>query len=414
MEIVWEANTSAYATRKRAVKACRPCQKNKKRCPHTFAISSTIQPTPRTSDNDLTDLTQRQPSQEQPDRHGPIQFAQPYSCETTAVEVAIFYRAERAKQPLTEPQKNYLESVGAFRALPKATQDMLVTSYITCIDGFLPIVDGGKLLRDYSSGQASPFLIQAVCMVACKTPQAAPYLRLQESSQLLDPVTFARSLHVGLDAAMKANLEVNRVTRIQILTLMHLHNDGPHGIEDASSHLAQAVHDAWTASIHFEHSGRLVTDEPSLLWWSIWVLDRFNACICGRPILTANHDIHLPRPPVGAGSRLQIMAAWLRLGDLLDEVLDLYRPTAERDLRTWGDTFPCFADLMQGIDFSAIQESHRSKRRALRDRHSSNKTSRFRHMFPSNSYPILPLQQPRNGVLRAENEGLRPNTSYHV
>ncbi len=82
---------------------------------------------------------------------------------------------------LAELQQSYLTSVGSFQVLPKATQDILVTTYIVCINGLLPILHSGNLLRQYSTGRASRFLIQAICLVACKTQQAVPYLRLSET-----------------------------------------------------------------------------------------------------------------------------------------------------------------------------------------------------------------------------------------
>ncbi|KAK5262647.1 hypothetical protein LTR40_014972, partial [Exophiala xenobiotica] len=97
---------------------------------------------------------------------------------------------------------------------------------------------------------------------------------------------------------MKADLEPDRVTKIQILTLMHLHNDGPGGIEESSLHLSQAIHDAWTAGIHIQTPGRTPRDQASMLWWTIWTLDKFNACLGGRPIMIANRDIDIKEPPL--------------------------------------------------------------------------------------------------------------------
>ncbi|RMZ75512.1 hypothetical protein DV737_g5267, partial [Chaetothyriales sp. CBS 132003] len=170
----------------------------------------------------------------------------PKSGEKTPTNVEKYGKGEGGRRTLPAHYRNYLQSVGAFRVLPKATQDALITTYIACIDGILPVLDGGKLLRDYTAGRASIFLIQAVCLVTCKIPEVSGFLRLYENGPLLDPIPFARSLHTGLEAAMKADLEIDRVTKIQILTLMHLHNDGPGGIEEASLHLSHAIHDAWT------------------------------------------------------------------------------------------------------------------------------------------------------------------------
>ena len=275
------------------------------------------------------------------------------SGEKTPINVEKYARADGGKRTLTGQHRAYLQSVGAFRVLPKATQDALVTTYIACFDGLLPIIDCGKLLRDYTAGSTSLFLIQAICLVICKIPDAQQWLRLYEDGPLLDPIPFARSLHVGLDAAMKADLEPDRVTKVQILTLMHLHNDGPGGIEESSFHLSQAIHDAWTAGLHIQTPGRTLVDQASMLWWTIWALDRFNACIGGRPIMIADRDIDLSRPPVDSSVRNPSALIWIRLGDLLDQVIEYYRPASyDPEASGWEHDFPSWASLRDGIDLS--------------------------------------------------------------
>ena len=266
-------------------------------------------------------------------------------------------KGDGGRRTLTAPHRNYLQAVGAFRVLPKDTQDAMITTYISCIDGLIPILNGGNLLRDYTGGNISIFLVQAICLVTCKIPEVDQFLRLYEDGPLLDPIPFSRSLHIGLDAAMKADLEPDRMTKVQILTLMHLHNDGPGGIEESSQHLSQAIHDAWTAGLHIQTPGRTPTDEASLLWWMIWTLDRINACIGGRPIMIADRDIDLARPPLSVNTRAPI-TVWLRLGDLLDQIIDFYRPTADPDSSGWEAEFPSWNSMLEDIDLEGTLDSH--------------------------------------------------------
>jgi Fungal specific transcription factor domain len=281
-----------------------------------------------------------------------IQYAEPPPTKNGVklpVNVEKYGKGDGGRRTLTTHHRNYLQAVGAFRVLPKTTQTAMVATYIACIDSLLPILNGSNLLRDYTSGEASIFLIQAICLVTCKIPEVAQFLRLYEDGPLLDPIPFSRSLHIGLDAAMKADLEPDRMTKIQILTLMHLHNDGPGGIEESSSHLSQAIHDAWTAGLHIQTPGRTTSDEASLLWWTIWTLDRINACIGGRPIMIADRDIDLHRPPLSINARAPI-TIWIRLGDLLDQVIDFYRPTADPDTPGWEGDWPTFQSMLRSID----------------------------------------------------------------
>ncbi|RMD43338.1 hypothetical protein DV735_g1714, partial [Chaetothyriales sp. CBS 134920] len=282
----------------------------------------------------------------------------PKSGEKTPTNVEKYGKGEGGRRTLPAHYRNYLQSVGAFRVLPKATQDALITTYIACIDGILPVLDGGKLLRDYTAGRASIFLIQAVCLVTCKIPEVSGFLRLYENGPLLDPIPFARSLQTGLEAAMKADLEIDRVTKIQILTLMHLHNDGPGGIEESSLHLSHAIHDAWTSGLHIHTHGRTTKDLCSMLWWTIWTLDKINACIGGRPIMIADRDIDIARPPLESNPRSAVITVWIRLGDLLDSTIDYYRPTCDADATGCESDFPSWQSLLEGVDTDTFLDSH--------------------------------------------------------
>jgi hypothetical protein len=394
MEVVWEVDTAEFFRRKRAAKACRTCAKNKKRCVHTFTrpgqspaqsdishvIPSSSTPTAASHKNIERDAEQTSRSDSASSRaSGVAQVSQPEISSLEQSNEQLLHVDAQASDRisvgvvsspecipdndvrhahLTEPQRNYLRSVGTFRVLPRATQDVLVTTYIASINGLLPILDSGKLLRQYSSGQASRYLIQAICLVACKTQQAVPYLRLSEKGALLTSIQFARKIYIGLDAAMKADLEPNRVTKIQILALLHLYNDGTYGVEDSSAHLSQAIQLAWALKIHFHWPGRSTEDELSMLWWSLWSLDRFNACISCTPIMIRDRDIQLARPPLGSDHQLQVMAIWFRLGDLLGEVFDLYRPAVAQNLIQWGDEFISFSKLTDGLEARMFQPSH--------------------------------------------------------
>ncbi|KIW72841.1 hypothetical protein PV04_01008 [Phialophora macrospora] len=399
MQVVWEADTAAFASRKRAARACQKCRAAKKRCHHTFQ-----RPPDQQADTDglervlpnlthkepirfvgdlnpesiLTDLSSRRQGTQRISRVGtwveqsrdlqnslpPDDLGPPppqKSGEKTPLNVEKYGKVEGGRRTLTGHQRNYLQAVGAFRVLPKATQDAMVTTYIACFDGLLPILNGIKLLKDYSEGRCSIFLMQAICLVTCKTEEAAPYLRLYDDGPLLDPIPFARSLHTGLDAAMKADLEPDRVTKIQILTLMHLHNDGPGGIEESSLHLSMAIHDAWTSGLHIHTPGRTLKDQSSMLWWTIWTLDKINACLGGRPIVIANRDIDISRPPLESTiPRSNVINMWLRLGDLLDDVIEFYRPTADPDCTGWETKFPPYDSLADGIDLDLLHGSERN------------------------------------------------------
>lgn len=77
--------------------------------------------------------------------------------------------------------------------------------------------------------------------------------------------------------------------------------------------------------------------------------------------MIANRDIDITRPPMEAGSQLQVINLWLRLGDLLDQVIEFYRPTADLETTGWESEFPTYASLTHDINLDQLPESEKSE-----------------------------------------------------
>lgn len=400
MFVTFEANNSDFRNRKRAAKACLSCQKRKKRCTHTFkdqdpteketaekVLPQLVHKEPikfvgdTNPESVLTELTTRGSDEPKINRIG-------VWVEESKLESEAFRREQEAaakagqtlhitaengakkqaavqkyatlpkgRRTLTGHQKYYLQSVGALRVLPRQTQDVLVKAYVEHIDPLLPIVDIQRLREDLEhNAEVSFWLLQAIALVACKVEATHPYLKLSEEGQVMDPIPFARALHTGLDAAVKADLEGDRFVKVQILTLMSLHNDGPGGVEESSLHLVMAIHDAQTTGLHINTPGRTRNDQKAMLWWTLWCLDKFNACLGGRPLVIADRDIDIAKPVLENTSRSQTMGVWLELGGLLDKIIAYYRPIAPASAG-WEGHFPSFDELTKDCNLTIIPET---------------------------------------------------------
>lgn len=269
----------------------------------------------------------------------------------------------RARQPkLSENYRRYLEDEDAFLELPRTTTDALLPMYTSLLDDLIPLIDGARIYREYSNGQSSIYLVRAICMVICKTRQAAPFLRLSEGGHILEPLKFATHLLEGLEAAIKADLEPDRLTKIQILALMHLHNDGVGGTDRASNHLAQAISAAWSLSIHWHVPGIEDQEQSRLLWWSLRSLDRLNKPVMGAaPFLIDDADVALDRPQCRSDSyRSQVMAMSLTLGDLMKQATKVYKASFREPTDDMGE-FPTLERLTQGTPFASFHRSHRGR-----------------------------------------------------
>ena len=394
MQVVWEANTADFHKRKRAAKACLSCQKRKKRCRHTFdqvkqsedsteshldagqgtLVNGDGQISPEASvirfvgdmnpESIVTRLLNR-PRVDGPSFVGT--WIEPPAADeeqqsSLPSNSAVPNAHNGSRRAVNIHQERYLRELGAFRVLPQSTQNVLVTLYFSCIDVVLPLFDDGVFLQKFREGTASSLLINAICLVSCKTEDATDFLRFSLDGPVLPPLTFARVLYAGLEAAMKTDMESDRITKIQILALLSLHNDGASGMDECSIHLTQAIHHAHTAGLHLHfESGGHPQHPPRLLYWTLWSLDKINASLVGRPVTIADRDIGVARPNLTNEPVHHGFVIWLELSDLLARVISWYRPTVRQDATGWEEDFPSFEHVIDAKAFASLQQSHQGE-----------------------------------------------------
>ena len=278
------------------------------------------------------------------------------------------YRRRTAAPRLSESHRKYLEDAGAFLELPRTTTDPLLAIYVSMLDYLIPLLDGAAVSRDHSNGRSSVFyLVRAMCLVICKTKQAAPFLRLTEGGPVLPPLQFASNLFEGLAAAINADLEPDRVVKTQILALMHLHNDGPHGMDRSARYLSNAICEAWSLMLHFNLFDNEEQEQSDYLWWTLRNLDRLNKPVMGAtPFFVDDTDISIKRIPPKVSYRSQVMAMSLALGDLMAHATKVYK--GNRTVVGDDDApFPSLAEVASDIEFDRFHRSHRGKHTTRED-----------------------------------------------
>lgn len=235
----------------------------------------------------------------------------------------------------------------AFRAcgpLPLATRKPLTAIYFSKVNHIIPLLERDAFLQDQAEGLTSVFLERAICLVAAKDAAAGSHLHLAEGGPLQTPRQFCSEIYKGLVAAMDADLETDRLTRIRILALMSLHCEGYEGAEAASFHLCQAIHQAQTVGLHLDRPDRTSAGPLAELFWCMWTLDKMHACIGGRPVLLADRDIGVAKPNTQTQNR-GAFGVWLAVSDLLATVISFYRPSAGIT-SGWEEGFPAFEDIV--------------------------------------------------------------------
>jgi Fungal specific transcription factor domain len=241
---------------------------------------------------------------------------------------------------------HFLQDAGAFTILPLASQQFLVKLYVSHVHPFLPLIDVDSFLPSFERGEASNFLVLAICLTASKSSEAAPYLRWEIEGPVVPARIFARRLCDGLHFAINTGQETDPLINIQILGLLALHNDGPQGLEKASMHLCQAIHHAHTLGLHIDSSRKFPGNrQTERLFWSLWCLDKLNACAAGRPVKIFDEDIGISRPTDPHGSEQLLFGQQLALCDLLAIIIHYYRPTADQDSTGWEEGFPTLEEI---------------------------------------------------------------------
>ncbi|KAK1494885.1 hypothetical protein CABS01_11113 [Colletotrichum abscissum] len=270
------------------------------------------------------------------------------------------HRLNSRRPEISDNQRRYLEEEGAYLELPKSTTDILLPIYNMLLDDLIPVLDGAAIFRDYSNGQASIFLLRAVSLIACKFRQAAPFLRICEDGAILDQRHFASILLKGLDVSIKADLEPDRITKVQILALMHLHNDGLSGLDRSSGYLSQAISEAWAISLHVKVPVNSDQERCDFLWWTLRNFDRLNKPVMGAaPFMIDDTDIGVERiAPRKDHYRSQLMAISLSLGDLMKTATRIYKASSTATDDDF-DAFPTFSELTTNVCMDGFQRSHR-------------------------------------------------------
>ncbi|GAB1193966.1 hypothetical protein APSETT444_003203 [Aspergillus pseudonomiae] len=230
---------------------------------------------------------------------------------------------------------------------PRQTQEVLIDIYFHRIHPVLPLVHEEDFRMQFRNDTVSPYLVQAICLVASKERDAEPLLRLGDRSETIAPPKFSNLLYDDLCYAITMRLERKRMTLIQILALASLHTSGPKSFEDASLYLAQAIHHAHTVGLHFLKCGPARHEKPLVtLFWCLWSLDRWTAAIHGRPLVIHDRDL---------GQQLTDVIdlfdspfrVWLSLASIMGEVMVVYRPRLDAPVDENKPEIPRFEELIR-------------------------------------------------------------------
>ncbi|KAI0176146.1 hypothetical protein GGR52DRAFT_347131 [Hypoxylon sp. FL1284] len=223
---------------------------------------------------------------------------------------------------------------------PPEDLDALIKIFRREVHPVLPIVDfgtrslAGPVDRDEP---ATVILRQAICLAVCKNSSARAHLRLPADETgrrhaAHGPREFANKLFGVLKVALDIGLVDDRLELVQLLALMTLHSYGPDGDDEVARLCGQAVHYAYSSGLHYPASPSATPAAEVRrveLLYSLFAVDKIVAMITGRPAIIREGDAYLPEAddavPKALSPSLRLL---FRLSQMLNQVLDLYRPRA--------------------------------------------------------------------------------------
>ena len=227
----------------------------------------------------------------------------------------------------------------------------LIDIYFRKVHPLLPLLDEDDFRRNHAGGIVPEPLVHAMCLVAAKDPEAEPYLKLSDAPATVPPRHFCSILHKSVTGALRVPVRFEKITLIRILALTSLHHEGAEGAEEASLWLMQAMHYGQTLGIHLGQQAATPTGYDLLMkrvFWCLWSLDRVSAATNGRPIIMSDIDIAI-EPFAPGESGFPAFEAWLKITELLNKVIEFYRPTNDTSDSGWEGDYPILEEFIDDV-----------------------------------------------------------------
>ncbi|KAI9739926.1 MAG: hypothetical protein M1818_004982 [Claussenomyces sp. TS43310] len=247
-------------------------------------------------------------------------------------EAAMNGNVIRDEHTLQPHQARHMEMI------EPSDQNALIEVYFSRIHPILPILDEQEFRQGYGDKLMSNILIAAMCLVAATDDRAEPHLRLHSPSTGIDSCReYTIRLYQFIKEALWHDLDCDRMSliRIHALLSLSLYREGPNGAEEASLHLAQAIHHAQTIGLHLartDNTGH--SDASKKLFWKPMELGQVECC---------HQRIAMYAPGNAKDAAFEV---WLQISTMLNNVISFYRPKASGSTTGWEDDFPGFEEIL--------------------------------------------------------------------
>lgn len=305
----------------------------------------------------------------------------------------------RSKLSLRQPRSNrlcfsdpliqqvllpYLEDQCLSCLPPQEDLAVLCKIYQTTIHGLFPVVVEVDAFDTSAIKDPAAVLIkQSICLSACKERQAAQHLRLPPDTSIVrQQGEFTRQVSSAMRTIIDLGLVTDKRVLTQVYCLMSLFGENVDNGDTPSQYASRAINCLYSLAIQIigcagpscgavvgdenTPAGQQTVEEPgkgrpkassnSRLFCCCWALDRINAALHGRAVIMHERDWtrDLQRSIEAQSPSFQL---FLRLAQVFDTVIDLFRPGNRSAMRSWEHSFPDFEQLVVASDASRVEMS---------------------------------------------------------
>ncbi|RMZ79921.1 hypothetical protein DV738_g3045, partial [Chaetothyriales sp. CBS 135597] len=263
------------------------------------------------------------------------------SATSTAPPSSIFYGFDPALQQAVLP---LLQSHCLSTRPPEPHRDALSSLYFQKFHPLFPILDRTGF---ESLAQDSPtriLLEQCICLVASADASVAHHLLLADDSQPSPRPEFGKRLFAALRIAIGIGMITSKIVLIQAFGLMSFFIQGRESCDTSSLLIGHATQHLQALGLHIQtREQHAELDYAGTLFCCIWMLDKLNATIQGRPVLMHERDIGRPLQQC-IDAQTPAFTLVLHIVQFLDRIFHIYRPNV--DDKEIDSPFPSFEDLV--------------------------------------------------------------------
>ncbi|KAI1344349.1 hypothetical protein F5Y15DRAFT_411194 [Xylariaceae sp. FL0016] len=240
---------------------------------------------------------------------------------------------------------------------PPADFDVLQRIYLEQMDTLFPIL-GIHLASSPHDAPSQVLVEQVVSLIAAASPDAACHLRLSPGGPILSRHEFCTSLSHVVQTALEAGLVTDRILQIRLFAALSLYAQSTCAEEADNPALlnSRAVHQMQTLGLQMAiDDGSSKIDMVRTLFCCVWASDRINGALYGRAILIHERDVGWDMDDCIA-RQSPPFRLFLMIIQLLDQVIDLYRPCNQSKGSTLVE-LPIFEQMILDAGASRISNS---------------------------------------------------------